>query len=162
MKAFCLFCEDIRHEVDNRRSFIGAFRGAAVQVPSAPHLFPRLCIFVELEIQSGEEFSKARLEITDIDNSQQFVDLAGSATVAQGKMQVVGYETTISPYIVEKSGSLRVRLLLDDREIRFRPLSFQVNSEHEAEDTPEKPTSNRGPAKRRPKKRATDASQPNE
>jgi hypothetical protein len=58
-----LWCDDIRQEISNKLSFMGAFVGG-ITVPSLPTILPRLSVYVWAITTIGHPFEKAELNIT--------------------------------------------------------------------------------------------------
>lgn len=58
-----LWCDDIRKEIGNKPSFMGAYVGG-LTVPSLPTILPRLSVYVWAITKIDHPFEKAELRIT--------------------------------------------------------------------------------------------------
>lgn len=58
-----LWCDDIRQEIGNKPSFMGAYVGG-LTVPSLPAILPRLSVYVWAITTIDHPFKKAELRIT--------------------------------------------------------------------------------------------------
>lgn len=45
--AYCIFCEDVRHEMEGRVSLIGVYK-SSVKLPAFPHTMPKLGFYVNI------------------------------------------------------------------------------------------------------------------
>ncbi|WP_295433096.1 hypothetical protein [uncultured Thiodictyon sp.] len=70
-----LFCDDIRHEVGGKLSFIGVYSGGLI-VPAFPVTLPKLCLSVRIVTPTGEPLSSLTLRIWKDDKILQEMVLA--------------------------------------------------------------------------------------
>ena len=128
MKFSSFFCDDIRHESDGRRSFIGVYPTSTV-VSKFPHIYPKLCLFVEVELRSGDDFSKAEIVIFDDDHELGRLPVSDADPVPAGKGRYNGYEVTMSPVVVQKPETVRAKLEIGGSTHPLRHLRFRAEGE---------------------------------
>lgn len=58
-----LWCDDIRQEVGNKPSFMGAYI-AGITVPALPFAFPKLCVYLWASTPIDKPFEKALVKVT--------------------------------------------------------------------------------------------------
>ncbi len=119
-----IFCDDIRHEMGNKMSFMGCYEGQLF-VPAVPTGLSKLCIFATALTPIGRPFKSLTFRIVIDDN----VELARLEipTEAFSTMPDVVDETAtrksvstaliFSPFIIEKPTSLRLMAETEEGEI---------------------------------------------
>lgn len=140
------FCEDIRQELGGRYSLMGIL-GAELIVP-VPVLLPKLCINVSISSPTTEPYRKVCLRllldedlvaeqlVNNIDDFYEGGEVpeagASDADSSEGggvsTRSMATFNLLISPFRVEKSGSLKVRVRLDDGdEIKGGALRLKID-----------------------------------
>ncbi|HNC91700.1 MAG TPA: hypothetical protein PL000_22440 [Anaerolineales bacterium] len=131
-----IFCDDIRHEVGNKMSFMGSYQGELF-VPAVPTGLSKLCIFATALTPIGRPFKSLTFRIVMDDN----VDLARLEipTEAFPAIPDVVDETAtrksvstalmFSPFIIEKPTSLRLMADTEEGEIVGPRLLIKVAPE---------------------------------
>jgi len=63
--AFCIFCDDIRHEVSNKQSFIGVYNSDIIISAAPPIVLPKLgvCLWVQSDLDDRPSQLKIRVTI---------------------------------------------------------------------------------------------------
>jgi hypothetical protein len=119
-----IFCDDIRHEVGNKMSFMGCYQGELF-VPAVPTGLSKLCIFATALTPIERPFKSLTFRIVMDDN----VELARLEipTEAFSAMPDVVDETAtrksvstalmFSPFIIEKPTSLRLMADTEEGEV---------------------------------------------
>lgn len=125
-----IFCDDIRHEVGGKISYIGAYSGRLF-VPSFPVIVPKLCIAIIAVTPAKEPFKKFTIKILKDDekileqemNSEQLTQSA-SAVVEQSnkgkfnKIQVLNFLFQFTPFLIDANFALRIRADTDGEELQ--------------------------------------------
>jgi hypothetical protein len=139
-----VFCDDIRHEIGNKMSFMGVYQGELI-VPSTPIALPRLCIFataltpierpfksLTLRVLLNDETELARLEVPH----ETFADLPDIQDNSATRKQV-STALSFSPFFIEKQTTLRLMADTDEGEIvgprlliKTGPIGLDVASEN--------------------------------
>lgn len=119
-----IFCDDIRHEMGNKLSFMGSYQ-RDLYVATAPVALPKLCVFASattpqkkpfkaltLRIVQDDDIELARLEIPpeDLQQAAQIVD--PTATRKNISTAIV-----FSPFFIEKPTSIRLMATTEEGEI---------------------------------------------
>ncbi|WP_133510302.1 DUF6941 family protein [Candidatus Thiosymbion oneisti] len=129
-----LFCDDIRHEMGGKLSFIGVYSGELL-VPAFPVTLPKLCLFVNIVTPAEEPFRSLNLRIlkdTEIvqeiaSDEAQLTALSDSAkdlTIEQRKMGILANQVTatFSPMRFDGPCTLSVRVRTEDGELHGKGL----------------------------------------
>lgn len=117
-----LFCDDIRHEVGGKYSYIGVY-GERLIVSTFPTILPKLCLALKVVTPAATPFSQLSLEVLIDDQTLAHWSFDEAAlaetceTVVQtdpheisGELaQIVSAAFVFSPLHLEGSGFLRVR-----------------------------------------------------
>lgn len=119
-----IFCDDIRHEIGNKMSFMGVYQGELI-VPAAPIALARLCIYamaltpvarpfksLVLRVVLDDKTELARLEIPPetFANWPEIQD--DSATRKQ-----ISTALSFAPFFIEKPTTLRLMAETEEGEI---------------------------------------------
>lgn len=119
-----IFCDDIRHEMGNKMSFMGCYQGELF-VPAVPIVLSKLCIFATALTPVERPFKSLSFRIVTPEN----VELARLEIPAEAFniMPVVIDETVtrtsvsaalmFSPFIIEKPMTLRLMADTEEGEI---------------------------------------------
>lgn len=131
-----IFCDDIRHEVGNKMSFMGCYQGELF-VPAVPTGLSKLCIFataltpiarpfksLTFRVISDESVELARLDIP----AEAFASLPDVQDETATRKQV-STALIFSPFIIEKPTSLRLMADSEEGEIIGPRLLIKVMPE---------------------------------
>ncbi len=134
-----IFCDDIRHEVGNKMSFMGCYQGELF-VPSAPIALTKFCVYVTLitpigrpvrslvfKVLQDDDKELARIELPDEALRNSNVVVEGLATRAGLNAAMV-----FSPFVIEKSTILRVLAITEEGEVVGPRLLVKVQPQMEA------------------------------
>ena len=135
-----IYCDDIRHEVGNKMSFMGCYQ-RELFVPAAPTGLAKLCIFatamtpvarpfksLTFRVMQDEKTELARLNIPS--------DGLSSATTSQDETVtrlLISTALIFSPFIIEKPTSLRLMADTDEGEIVGPRLLIKIHPSDEIE-----------------------------
>jgi len=125
-----LFCDDIRHEVGGKLSFIGVY-SSKLFVPSFPVTLPKLCLSVKVVTPADEPLRSLNLRVLKDEETlqeirldeEQLADASDSAedmTEEQRKerVQMAQFLLVFSPIQFDGPCILRVRVQTEDGELR--------------------------------------------
>lgn len=124
-----IYCDDIRHEINGKISYVGVYHGKLL-VPSVPVVVPKLCVAIFAVTSANEPFKKFSLKILKNDEKlveqeisseqlNQASDVSGSTTNdKQDKIQVLNFLFQFSPFPIESNMRLRVRADTDKGELK--------------------------------------------
>lgn len=131
-----IFCDDIRHEVGNKMSFMGCYQ-RELFVPAVPTELSKLCIFATaltpiarpfksliFRVVSDESVELARLDIS----AEAFASLPDVQDETATRKQV-STALIFSPFIIEKPTSLRLMADTEEGEIIGPRLLIKVMPE---------------------------------
>ena len=125
-----LFCDDIRHEVGRKLSFIGVYSGGLF-VPAFPVTLPKLCLSVKVVTPAAEPLLGLNLRVLrDEETLQEIIlneeqlaaasDLAEEMTEVQRKERVhlAQFMIVFSPIEFDRPCTLRVHVQTENGELR--------------------------------------------
>jgi hypothetical protein len=141
--VWAIYCDDIRHEQGNKRSYMGVYSGVMF-VPQVPIVIPRLCLIVSVTTPIKRPFKYIKVKVAmgdeqisesvvaETDMARIFRDVAkqkGPVTLEHVKLEA---EVAISPLKVEKESSLKIRVETDEGEIKGPSLLISVARQEHA------------------------------
>lgn len=125
-----LFCDDIRHEVGGKLSFIGVYSGGLF-VPAFPATLPKLCLSVKIVTPADEPLRELSLRILRDEETLQEIaldeeqlaaasDSAEEMTEGQRneRVQMAQFMLVFSTIQFDGPCTLRVRVQTEDGELR--------------------------------------------
>ena len=126
-----IFCDDIRHELGGKLSFIGVYTGHLF-VRTFPVTLPKLCLALTAITPSSQPFQKLELRILkddevlaegSLDESMlgTVADATGEADDSDGKesrVQVLNSLFVFSPFQIDAPCRLRVRAVTESEELK--------------------------------------------
>jgi len=133
-----IFCDDIRHEVGNKLSYIGVYSGV-LNVQSFPVALPKLCLAIKLVTPKEKPLVgslKLRVLKDDsilqeivVDKDQLALTLDSLNSLAQDEEQKYAQNAqfliVFSPMQLDGSCILKVRVLIDDEELKGLGLTIK-------------------------------------
>jgi hypothetical protein len=132
----CMYCDDIREEVNGKSSLIGWHSGPVAEVRSAPPLFiPRIAVMTHVLSPFEQPFKKMALELRwcgkvlqrlEPDDDQMAAMQAAAAQEARVlKAWRLNAAIIVQPFVVDQAGILRVHVFLDGEELIANGLEFR-------------------------------------
>jgi hypothetical protein len=128
--VFTIFCDDIRQEIGGKLSYIGVYN-AQMFVPSFPITLPKLCLAMSVITPVDTPFRKLAMRILKDDTqlAEGVLDetqLAGAVQAfadvpedeRKERVQVLQSMFVFSPFLLEGSCTLRVRVETESGELR--------------------------------------------
>ena len=124
-----LYCDDIRHEINGKVSYIGTYHGKLL-IPSVPVVVPKLCVAIFAVTSANNPFKRFSLRILKNDeklleqeiSSEQLkppTDTGGSiSNDEQNKIQVLNLLFQFSPFPIESNMKLRIRADTEQGELK--------------------------------------------
>ncbi|HUM92029.1 MAG TPA: hypothetical protein PLM32_11720 [Candidatus Competibacter sp.] len=125
-----LFCDDIRHEINGKLSYIGVYSGTLF-VPVFPVTLPKLCISVKIVTPANEPLRSLTLRVLKDDEILQEIVFDKEQLVSASevlvelsdeerrlRVQMPQFLLAFSPLHLDKACTLRVRALADHEELR--------------------------------------------
>ena len=135
-----LFCDDIRHEMNGKVTFIGVY-GGGLFVPAFPATLPKLCLSIKIVTPEYEPIRSLTLRVLkDEDVLQEVVvdeaQLAAASDSPEdeqevdqedhnGRVHVAPFMLVFSPMVFDHPCTLRVRVRAEGGELSG--LALQVN-----------------------------------
>jgi len=133
-----IYCDDIRQEVGNKRSFMGVYVADLV-VPSFPIALPKLCISVTAVTPQSRPFKALTIKVfngdaTILDQAVGKAELKAISvalpivpddSIPDSRIIVV-FELAISPFAIDEPGKIRVRLITEDGELQGAALKVTL------------------------------------
>jgi hypothetical protein len=134
--AHCIFCDDIRYELQSKVSIIGCYGSQLIVPQPFPFVMPKFCIMVEIRFPV-ERLSAAKLLVFQPDNDDPVyaLDLPADpdgfdptsvfpdynklrSTQDIQPCRVAQVPLTFAPFVFAKAGYLRVRLQYKEETFR--------------------------------------------
>lgn len=146
-----IFCDDIRHEMGNKLSFMGCYQSELL-VPAMPAVLPKLCVYVSAWTPKDKPFKVLTLRVVqDDDKELARIDIPPDGLAESAQIQdetatrkTVSTAIAFSPFVIEKLTTLRLMATTEEGEIIGPRLMIKILPGQEAQ-TPidskeEKPT----------------------
>ena len=131
-----IFCDDIRHEVTGKVTFVGSY-GSHLYTTSFPATLPRLCCAVTYRESPTIGGAVAVRVIHDTDGEESVVAdikyeippelVRENETTEPFVMREMKFAIELSPFQVSGPGQLKVRAFRDDDEIRLGAIIIDLN-----------------------------------
>lgn len=162
-----IFCDDIRHEMGNKLSFMGCYQSVLL-VPAMPAVLPKLCVYVSAWTPKLRPFKALTLRVVqDDDKELARIDIPFEGLAESGQIQdetatrkTISTAIEFSPFVIEKLTTLRLMATTEEEEIIGPRLMIKILPSQEAqitvdskEEKPTKPTT----SKRKTAVRKTDS-----
>ena len=125
-----IFCDDIRHEVGNKFSYMGVY-SVDMFVPGFPVVLPKLCLALKVATPYSNPFRKLTLRILkdkeiiaegNLDEKElaNFVESINDAATEENGIRFHMFQSTFifSPFQLDAPCTLRVRVETEEGEIR--------------------------------------------
>lgn len=119
-----IFCDDIRHEVGNKFSYMGCYQSEII-VQMVPVVLPKLCIFASVSTPKERPFKSLILRVVQ-DDDVEFArveipqeGLAGTGQIIDetSTRKIINTAIVFSPFPVEKPTMLRLMATTEEGEI---------------------------------------------
>ena len=141
--AYCVFCDDIRHEVGNKSSLIGVYSGEMILVGNAPLIIPKFCMDLTISSPRDEPMKslsvlasmgedpliKAELSSDELEAGQKAAMVARNGIDDDdplGRLSV-RIQLVASPLNVSSEGVINVVAVVDGQEIQAGRLRIRIN-----------------------------------
>lgn len=129
--VFTIFSDDVRHEIGGKISYIGTYSGKMF-VPSFPITIPKLCLSLKITTASSKPFKKLKVRIyrdeevfaegemaqTDLERPPAAEDGEEDGVPKKNRLHAIHMGFIFSPFSVEKSCLIRVRVETESEELR--------------------------------------------
>jgi Family of unknown function (DUF6941) len=132
-----IFCDDIRHEIGGKFSYIGVY-STKLFIPSFPVAIPKLCIAMNAVTSIDHPFKQFSIRVlkekdtlieqkfTDEQLMQSLDTVSGAQKPKVGDLiQVLRISFIFSPFIIQSPCTLRVRAQTDSGELRGMGLAIE-------------------------------------
>jgi hypothetical protein len=140
--GYTLFCDDIRHEMGGKMSYMGVYR-SIMYVPAFPFQLPKLAIaitYLELKTEKqaetvellvylpGDPDDKPSVRAPVSFDAEKVISLPSENPTAerQVSMQTI---LEMTPFLVVAPGSIKVRIKRDDEVIKIGRLQIRLKDE---------------------------------
>ncbi len=130
-----VFCDDIRHEIGNKLSFMGVYQSELI-VPVVPIALPRLCIFATALTPIARPFKSLTIRVVTDEGTElahlkvppeTFADLPDIQDNSATRKQV-STALSFSPFLVEKETIVRLMADTEEGEIVGPRLLIKIGS----------------------------------
>ncbi len=121
-----LFCDDIRHEINGKISFIGVY-SSWLFVPSFPATLPKLCLSVKIVTPAEQPLQELKLVVFKDDDTLQEIELEKEQLAeasdsieekTEEKAMVAQFMLVFSPIQFDGPCTLRVCVQTESGELR--------------------------------------------
>ncbi|MDN4052523.1 hypothetical protein QPK32_05510 [Massilia sp. YIM B02763] len=129
-----IFCDDVRTEIGGKLSLMGIYQGS-LQISAAafPVVIPKICAVVEARTPATSPLEKLHIKVLldetilaeEDFSSDQLASLKSDDT---SQYATAGIIFSIQPFVVSKSGILRVRAETADGEIGVGGIKVNLSS----------------------------------
>lgn len=134
-----IFCDDIRHEVGNKRSLIGVYSGQLL-VSTMPAILPKLCVSVTVTTPIEKPFRKLVIRLLINDTEILRGDMGDNPVPPEDMQHTTAlpddvehfYSLTadfvLSPFQINEPAALRVRVDTEDGTLKGHGLHLRLLS----------------------------------
>lgn len=127
-----VFCDDIRHEMGNKVSFMGCYQ-REILVPVIPSILSKLCIFVTVSTPVARPFKSLAMRLHQGTNEAAVIEIPNEditrslASVQVGDTRImVNFAITLSPLVLTDPGEIGVLVTTEEGELAGPPLYIKV------------------------------------
>lgn len=122
-----IFCDDIRHEVGSKLSYMGCYQGEII-VQITPVVLPKLCVSVSVSTPKERPFKSLVIRVIQDDDvelarmdisKEDIKGITGSSQFSDKTSTRINLNTAIvfSPFVIEKPTMLRLVATTEEGEI---------------------------------------------
>ena len=127
-----IFCDDMRHEMGNKVSFMGCYQ-SEIFVPFAPIALPKLCVHVTITTPAERPFKAlsirvdqgmntiANVDTTSADWALRMPPAPDDVTILLANVGVM-----LSPFVINEPGDIRVVVTTEEGEMLGPRLRLKV------------------------------------
>jgi len=134
-----IFCDDIRHEMGNKLSFMGCYQGELI-VPAMPFVLPKLCIYASTLTLPKKPFKTLTFrvvqdddtELAKLDISADVLEQSAHTQNATATRKIVSTAIAFSPFSIEKPTSIRLLATTEEGEIVGPRLLIKIAAAQES------------------------------
>ena len=129
-----IFCDDIRHEIEGKISYIGVYNGTLF-LPEFPATLPKLCLSITALTSPKQPFLKLKLRVLHDDteiftgelDENQLSEITGdsSANGADDWLSLHSF-VVFSPFSIETSGKIRVIVETEEGDLLGQCLKIEA------------------------------------
>lgn len=137
-----VFCDDIRHEVGNKVSFMGCYQREML-VPVTPLILARLCIFVTVSTPVERPFKSLALHVHQGTNEVAVIEMPSddlihsTAPMQDGDTRIVAnLGLTLAPLVLTEPGDIRVLVTTEEGDIQGPRLRVKLMPQAELPPAP--------------------------
>lgn len=129
-----IFCDDIRHEIGNKLSFMGCYQRELIVAAPIPTALAKLCVYAIATTPKGKPFKTLTFRVMkdDVDELARLeVPPPGLTEAAQivdetATRKSVNTALAFSPFLIEKAMSIRVMADTEEGEITGPRLLIKI------------------------------------
>lgn len=119
-----IFCDDIRHEMGNKMSFMGCYQNE-LNVANAPVALAKFCVYASITTPLSKPFKELTLRVVqgdDIELAQMEIPTEqlqpGAVTVdPTATRRILSTAIMFAPFVIEKPTSIRLTARTEEGEI---------------------------------------------
>ncbi len=127
-----IFCDDMRHEMGNKVSFMGCYQ-SELFVPFAPLALPKLCVYVTISTPAERPFKALSIRVDQGSNTIANIDTTSAdwaQPIPQAQIDLTRLLTNVgfmlSPFVINEPGDIRVVVTTEDGELLGPRLHLKV------------------------------------
>lgn len=140
IQGFTIFCDDIRHEISGKTTYVGAYNNSLLAGGGLPAAIPQLCFAVSIRVPQHNPPSELKIRIIKyVDSSstvlaesivpfdaELLIDPSDPAYSPDGFYDVKG-EFRLAPFIINEECRIGARCYDGDVEYKLGSLKVGVN-----------------------------------
>lgn len=130
----CLYCDDIREEVDEKQSIIGWYRKTEIKLPDEGLFLPIFCIVTIIQVPISVGVEALVIELMQNDNVVQRLDTPVNTlhekrmqrieSSSEKNMQEIAVNIKLANFGVRESTNFYVRVTVNDEVLIGNKMSF--------------------------------------
>ena len=136
--AYSIFCDDIRHEVNNKSSYIGII-GNLMYIPTLPAVLPKLCVSVSANTPHDQPFESLKIKGTlgetvlfDVDLDEEQLKQMHNQAVNQiddAKGLAMQALFVMSPLHIQEPGKIKISVIADGVDLECNGMQISLAPE---------------------------------
>lgn len=138
--GFVIFCDDIRHEIGGKATYVGVYSGQMVLAGNLPVTLPQLCAAIMLRVSPPTEIIKPVIKVHISGQDEPLFEWAAEIEPVIGQQDTISASQTpdsimlmqmgvfaqLQGLLIREPSEIRVRAYIGDDEYRLGALNIIV------------------------------------
>jgi hypothetical protein len=103
--GFVIFCDDIRHEIGDKATYVGVYTGQMILVGNLPMTLPKLCAAITLRISPPTEIIRPIIRMHISGQDQPLFEFMGEIQPVTGQQNDILFDQTPDSITIMQMGA---------------------------------------------------------